>query len=199
MDIKQIFLYLSILLGFITPIIGIRSILKGEYKPQRITRLLLFIVTAIFVTTLFFQGDRIGLFLAIPSFVGSTAIFILSLKYGVGGRSRMDIIILIGALLSLVVWKVTDNPTLGLYASILTDFIGFSPTLVKAFKEPYTESYLFYGCDVIASFFNLLALKSYLAMDLAFPFYIFLINFSVTLLILFRRKTLKEKIQFKKN
>ncbi len=188
MDIKQIFLYLSIFLGFITPIIGVRSILKGEYKPQRITRLLLFIVTAIFVLTLFSQGDRIGLFLAIPSFIGSTAIFILSIKYGVGGRSKMDIVTLIGALLSLIVWKVTDNPTLGLYASILTDFIGFSPTLVKSYKEPYTESYLFYGCDVIASFLNLLALRSYLMMDLAFPLYIFLINLSVTIVILLRRR-----------
>lgn len=189
MDIKQIFLYVSIFLGFITPIIGVRSILKGEYKPQRITRLLLFIVTAIFVATLFSQGDRIGLFLAIPSFIGSTAIFILSIKYGVGGRSKMDIITLFGALVSLIVWKVTDNPTLGLYASILTDFIGFSPTLVKSFKEPFTESYLFYGCDVFASFFNLIALRSYLLMDLAFPMYIFLINLSVTLLILIRRKS----------
>jgi hypothetical protein len=191
MDIKQIFLYISILLGFITPIIGVRSILKGEYKPQRITRLLLFIVTFIFVSTLFFQGDRIGLFLAIPSFIGSTVIFILSIKYGVGGRSKMDIITLVGALLSLLVWKVTDNPTLGLYASILTDFIGFSPTLVKSYKEPYTESYLFYGCDLIASFFNLLALKSYLMMDLAFPLYIFIVNSSVTLIILLRRRLKK--------
>lgn len=191
MDIKQIFLYVSIFLGFITPIIGVRSILKGEYKPQRITRLLLFIVTAIFVGTLFSQGDRIGLFLAIPSFIGSTAIFILSIKYGVGGRSKMDIITLIGALFSLVVWKVTDNPTLGLYASILTDFIGFSPTLVKSYKEPYTESYLFYGCDLVASFFNLLALKSYLMMDLAFPLYIFLVNFTVTVIILIRRRLKK--------
>lgn len=191
MDIKQIFLYVSIFLGFITPIIGVRSILKGEYKPQRITRLLLFIVTAIFVGTLFSQGDRIGLFLAIPSFIGSTAIFILSIKYGVGGRSKMDIITLIGALFSLVVWKVTDNPTLGLYASILTDFIGFSPTLVKSYKEPYTESYLFYGCDLVASFFNLLALKSYLMMDLAFPLYIFLVNFTITVIILIRRRLKK--------
>lgn len=191
MDIKQIFLYVSIFLGFITPIIGVRSILKGEYKPQMITRLLLFIVTAIFVGTLFSQGDRIGLFLAIPSFIGSTAIFILSIKYGVGGRSKMDIITLIGALFSLVVWKVTDNPTLGLYASILTDFIGFSPTLVKSYKEPYTESYLFYGCDLVASFFNLLALKSYLMMDLAFPLYIFLVNFTITVIILIRRRLKK--------
>jgi hypothetical protein len=34
-------------------------------------------------------------------------------------------------LVSLVVWKMTSNPTLALYLAILTEAIGFIPTIEK--------------------------------------------------------------------
>jgi hypothetical protein len=43
------------------------------------------------------------------------------------------------ALFSLVVWYTTKNPVLGLSMSIVTDFIAFFPTLVKAWILPETE------------------------------------------------------------
>lgn len=191
MDIKQIFLIVSTVIGFITPIIGIKSVLNGTYKPHRITRLVILIVTVIFIATLYFQGDRNGLFLALAQGVGGILIFILSLKYGVGGASKSDWIIFAGAMISLIVWKTTDNPTLGLYASIITDLIGFFPTLIKSWKDPTSENWKFYGSDVLASFFNLLALRSFLLMDVAFPFYIFLLNFATVLILLYRNKKVK--------
>lgn len=184
---KDVFLVISTLIGLMTPIIGIRAVLKGEYKPHRITRLVLLIVTVLFVATLFAQNDRTALYLALAQVIGSIGIFILSIKYGVGGTSKMDAVIFLGAMASLVIWKTTNDPALGLYASILTDLIGFSPTLVKAWKDHTSEDWKFYGCDVLASFFNLLALKSLLLNEVAFPVYIFLINLTITVILLYKK------------
>jgi hypothetical protein len=183
---KDAFLVISTVVGLITPIIGIRAVLRGEYKPHRITRLVLLIVTVLFVTTLFAQNDRTALFLALAQVVGSIGIFILSFKYGVGGTSKMDAVVFIGAMASLVIWKTTNDPALGLYASILTDIIGFSPTIVKAWKDHKTEDWKFYGCDVLASFFNLLALKSLLLNEIVFPIYIFVINLLITSILIYK-------------
>lgn len=189
MDLKSIFLIISTIVGLITPIIGIRAIFKGEYKPHRTTRLIFLIVTSLFVLTLLAQGDRVGIILAIIQLISSTAIFILSFKYGVGGTSKTDIVVFVSAMITLLIWRLTDNPTLALYMSILTDIIGFAPTLVKSFKEPYTEDPKFYGSDTVAGTFNILALRSYNLSDLAFPGYIFLVNFASVLLILIGRKS----------
>jgi hypothetical protein len=62
---REVFLTLSVLVGLATPLIGIYSIFKGEYKPQRITRLIFLIITLIFVFSLISQNDKSGIFLAL--------------------------------------------------------------------------------------------------------------------------------------
>jgi len=94
MDIKFIFLVISVIIGFITPIIGIRSVLKGGFKPQRMTRFLIFVISLLFVGTLLAQGDRNGVFIAIAQLIGSLIIFILSIKKGMGGTEKFDFFIL---------------------------------------------------------------------------------------------------------
>ena len=77
--------------------------------------------------------------------------------------------------------------------SILADFIGFLPTLVKCYVKPYTEDWKFYTSDIIAGGLNLLSVSSFLLKDFAFPLYIFLINVIPTSLILFGRIAQRKK------
>lgn len=191
MDIKEIFLIISIIFGLISPLIAIRSILIGEYKPQRITRVIFLIVLSLSVTSLYLSGDRIGLVLAIVQWINCLVIFLLSIKYGIGGRNKSDFFVFISALITLIIWKTTGDSVIALYMSIATDLIGISPTLIKSYRQPYTEDPKFYASDVVAAFFNILALKSYLIADLAFPGYIFLINAFCMIIIILRRKIIK--------
>ena len=190
----NLFLISSIISSFVTPFIGIRAIFRGEYKPQRMTRFIVWFVTLLFVGTLFAQGDRNGIFIALVQLLSTSAIFFLSFKYGMGGTSKTDFIVLALAILAIYVWKTTANPTLALYMSILADFIGFLPTLVKCYVKPYTEDWKFYTSDIIAGGLNLLSVSSFLLKDFAFPLYIFLINVIPTALILFGRMAQREKI-----
>ena len=190
----NIFLILSSIVGLLTPIIGIRSILKGEFKPQRTTRFILLILTSIFVASLYAQGDKSSIYLALLQWGGGVAIFVLSLKYGVGGKDKLDFVVLGLAILAVVIWKVTDNPTLALYMSLLADFIGILPTLIKSYKSPETEDPKFYFSDVLAGLFSILALKTFAFSELVFPAYIFFINLlCVVLILLGRRSNLKNK------
>ncbi len=188
MTVHTIFLYLSTIIGLITPIIGIIAIFKGTYRPQRTTRLIFLFITSLFVATLFAQGDRNGIILALIQLMSSTLIFILSLKYGMGGKGKLDITVLLLALFAIVVWKITDSPFLALTMSVIADLIGFSPTLIKAYMLPHTEDWRFYASDVFAGLFSLLSISLITIQNLAFPLYIFLINLSVALIIIFRQR-----------
>jgi hypothetical protein len=188
---KSVFLIISIIAGFITPMIGIYSVAKGNFRPQRMTRFLIFAISLLFVGTLLAQGDKNGVFIAIAQLLGGFIIFLLSIKKGIGGTGRLDIVIFFMAVLSLIVWKTTNNPTFGLIMSIITDIIAFSPTIVKTWNLPETEEWKFYLSDVVASFFSLLSIVVYSFENLAFPVYIFFINNLSVFMILLRRQYLK--------
>ncbi len=185
---ENILLALATTVSLSAYIIGFVSILKGSFRPQRMTRFLLLLISLLFVGTLFAQKDTNAIWLALATFTGTLAIFILSIKKGMGGKSKLDITVFFMVLASLAVWYTTKNPVLGLAMSIITDFIAFSPTLVKAWALPETEEWKFYVMDVISSFLIILSLSTITWGNAIFPIYIFSINLLVTIVILFRRK-----------
>ncbi len=187
---KPLFLAISTIAAVITPIIGISSILRGDFRPQRMTRFLIFLISLLFVGTLFAQGDRNGIVIAGVQLVGGGIIFLLSLKKGIGGYSGMDIVVFLMTIASLVIWKRTDNALVGLMMSILTDIIAFTPTIVKTWNLPHTEEWRFYLSDVVASTFSILSIAAYSLETLAFPVYILAINTMSVVMILGRRKVL---------
>jgi hypothetical protein len=176
MSLQQFFLILSIIIGFISPVIAIRSIFSGIYKPQRITRIVLLIVSSIFLFSLLLLGNTTAIWLAVPQFLLSLIILILSFKYGMGGRSKMDLFVLFLAIVSIILWQTTKDSLLALNLSILVDFIGISPTIWKCFYKPETEEPNFYLCDVISASFNVLAIQVLVFSELIFPVYILGIN-----------------------
>ncbi len=187
----SIFILISSVIALISPIIYARAIFKGEAKPHRTTRLVLLLITALTTASLFAQQDTVAIWLAGVSTIQSIAIFILSIKHGMGGYSRSDIICLLIALAGIVLWKVTENPVVALYFAILADFTGMIPALIKTYKLPHTEIYQFFLMDVFAGLFSLMAVRSWTLQEISFPIYIFLINLVMVLIIIrpnFRRK-----------
>jgi len=110
-------------------------------------------------------------------------IFSLSIKRGMGGWSRADIFCLVIALFGIVAWQTTNNPALGLYFSILADFTGMVPALIKTYRLPHTENVWFFGLDTIAGLLTLLAVASFTLEQTAYPIYIIIINAVMVFLI----------------
>jgi hypothetical protein len=187
---KPVFIIISSLLALISPVIYARAILKGEAKPHRTTRLVLLLITALATASLFAQHDRVAIWLAGISTLQAILIFILCIRNGMGGWAKTDLICLTIALIGIVLWKTTDNPTLALYCSIGADFVGMIPALIKTFHLPETEIWQFYLLDVFAAGFSMLALKNWGIQDFSYPIYIFIINLVMVLFVI-RPKLLK--------
>lgn len=187
LDQRSILIVISTLLAIISPIVYGRAILKGKAKPHRTTRLVLLIITSLSTISLLAQGDRVAVWLAGVSTFQSIIVFILSVKYGMGGWSRSDIVSLVIALLGIFLWKTTNSPAVALFASIAADFTGMVPTLIKTFYLPKTEVWYFNALDTVAGILTMAAVKSLTAAEIAYPFYIFVINFAMTLLIIIPR------------
>lgn len=181
---QNIFLILSSILAFISYLVYIIAIFKKEAKPHRTTRFVLFIITALATASLFAQKNQVAIWLTGIFAFNSFIIFILSLKYGMGGWEKTDIVCLIIALIGIGLWKFTKSPSLALYASIAADFTGVVPTLIKTYHFPKTEVWTFFAIDAVAALFNLMAIKNWALVEFAYPLYIIFTDFTIVLLIL---------------
>lgn len=181
---QTLLIVFSTLLALISPLIYAQAILKGNAKPHRTTRFILLLITTLATVSLFAQHDTVAIWLAGVSTLQSILIFVLSIKRGMGGWEKRDLLCLCIATLGIVLWQTTKNPVIALYASILADFMGMIPALIKTFHFPKTEVWTFYALDTAAAFLNLLAVKNFTLQAVSYPAYIMVINFAMILLII---------------
>jgi len=190
---QNILIAISSILAFISYIVYIVAILKGEAKPHRTTRFVLVLITSLATASLFAQGSIVTIWLSGVFTFGCIIIFLLSLKFGMGGVAKTDILCLILSLSGIIIWKITSNPMYGLFASIAADLAAQIPMLIKTYRFPKTEVWTFYSLDVLASIFSLLALQRWTIQEFAYPLYIILID-SATILLILRPNIKQHKI-----
>jgi len=192
-NMTNIFIGISSVLALISPLIYASAILKRKAKPHRTTRLVLLIITSLSTASLYSQGNTVAIWLSGVSMIQSIVIFTLSIKYGMGGWAKTDIITLVIAIAGIVMWQITNDPVLALYFAIGADFTGMIPALIKTYKFPHTEIILFFLLDVFAALFSLIAVKEWTVEEFSYPLYIMGINLFMVLLII--RPKLEELLQ----
>ena len=89
---KDAFTWISVFLGLISSFVYFVAILKKEAKPHRTTRFVFLIISLLTTFALLAQSNRVALWLSAVSTFQSVVIFILSLKFGMGGLAKSDII-----------------------------------------------------------------------------------------------------------
>ncbi len=194
-NMNSFFGILSLVLSFGVTVPYAIDVIKGRAKLARSTRILfLFLMTV----TLIVQGAEFTswvLLLTVGEVLSQILLFILSIRYGVGGLARFDIICYVAFMASLSAYLATKNATLSLTLLILTDLIAFLPTLVKIWRDPSSDTWLFWvvgGMGAAAA--SLLARTTNTYVELAFPIYIFVANglAAAPILLHNRRKKLKK-------
>ena len=184
---QTFFLTISVILPLISPIVYIRSMVREEAKPHRTTRMIYLLITALSTWSLYSAGNTIALWISGASFIQSFVVFLMSLKYGIGGFEKSSMICLCCAIAGIVLWQITDNPMIGLYSSIIADFFGAIPTIWKTSSNPETEDPKFYMIDSISAVFNILANSTFTFHSILYPLYLVCINTTIALLA-FRKK-----------
>ncbi|RJR15833.1 hypothetical protein C4579_01280 [Candidatus Microgenomates bacterium] len=187
MNFHEISLWISNVLVFAAFSIYIYSILKGWAKPHRTTRFVLLIITSLATFSLIAQHNQVAVWLAGIAAIMSAMVFVLTLKYGMGGWAKIDLACLIIALFGIIIWQITNNPATALFAAILADFTGVVPTIIKIYHHPQTEVWTFFTLGGLGSLFNLLAVTNWTIEEIAYPLYLVLIS-TILVILMFRKK-----------
>lgn len=183
MSVSNPFLLISNILVLFAYIVYIIAIFRGKAKPHRTTRFVLLLITGLAAFSLFAQGNQVAVWLAGISALMSSIIFVLTLKYGMGGWERIDLLCLGIALIGIIIWRITNNPILALFSAILADFVGLVPTLIKTYHHPHTEVWTFFTLGGLGALCNLLAVQVWTVDEIAYPLYLVVVNIGLVLLI----------------
>lgn len=166
----------------------LKDISKKKTQPHSYTWLIWTILQVTGVVAMFNNGAGIGtLALTVGAFFCGY-IFILSLKYGTKNITPFDTICLIGALAAIAVYVFLHDPVLSVILITITDFVGFLPTLRKAYAEPYSETLSLYLFGVIWSSFNIVAILTYSVTTTLYPACILVANAICCFVLWMRRK-----------
>ncbi|MFZ3020107.1 MAG: hypothetical protein WA051_01120 [Minisyncoccia bacterium] len=104
---------------------------------------------------------------AVPMFsafvLGSSIVLILSVKNGVGGFAKLDIICVLIALVGLAVWRMNaqGNPEVAVLANMLAGTTGTIPNIIKAYRDPESEDLTAWTMFLIGGFFNSLTIPEF--------------------------------------
>jgi hypothetical protein len=141
----------TLILSLISPVFYTKSMLAGQAKPHRITRLIVLLASVAGMLGVIHSSNTAGKIFAVIFFVRASYLFAMSLKYGVGGSSQMDRYCLGIAILALLLYVATGSGLLAITFGILADVIGYIPTFVKTWHNPRSEDPLFFSIEGLAS------------------------------------------------
>lgn len=147
---KEIFAISSVVLVCVGQPPYIIDMIKGKTKPERMTWFIFSVLGIIaFVSQTDLGASWSLLFSGVETAV-SLLTFGLSLKFGVGGHTKLDIFALTIAMVGVLVALVAHQPLISLLGVILADLMGTMLTVRKVYQRPGTEtviSWLLAGID----------------------------------------------------
>jgi hypothetical protein len=169
----------------------IRSMFRGNTKPNRVTWLLWAIAPLIATAASLSSGFS---WVILPVFMAGLCpllIFAASIFTGAYWKSSaFDYICGVLSALALVLWVVTKEPNFAIVFAMASDALAAVPTINKAWRHPETESIWPYLTGLFGPAAGLATITLWSFSQYAFPIYLLAINV-ILVLTVFNKKIAK--------
>lgn len=187
--LPEFFLYVAAALRLFGGLAYFRAIWRGTANPNAITWLLWAITPAI----TFFAGLSLNVG---PSLIVTGALAISPLLVFVAAIikypkdikfDQLNVTCGLLAILGIVLWRLTDHPTLAIALAIVADAISSLPTIIKARRQPFSEHAPTYIMSSSALLLALLTIPRWTFANAAFMIYGFIFNMIIAYFSIFGR------------
>jgi hypothetical protein len=165
----------------------VRDTLRGATRPHRATWLIWGVLAVVVCASQYADGASWSLVMAAVQVVLTLGIFALSIRWGEGGLSAHERLLVATAGAGVVGWLVADEPVVATVFVIAADLTGAALMIPKTYRDPRSETLSTY---VLAAVGGGLAAGAVGAIDvslLAYPVYYLLVNGALASLIALRR------------
>ena len=167
---------LALVLNIVGYVPYIRDILKGIVRPQRITWGIWTILTSVTAVNQIANGGGFSSLFFVSTTLLVTTTFVLSIKHGVGGATRLDRACLLLAVVLFGYWALAIDTYASTFVAVIIDIVAFTPTLIKTYKMPQTETYPQWALAGIGGVLTLMAVPKLELVLIIYPLYIAIAN-----------------------
>lgn len=185
---KEAFAILASIFAVLGNISYVRDVFKRRVVPHPYTWLVWTIVSGITFFGQLAKGAGIG---ALPTAIAelfTVLIFLFSTQYGFKHIARTDTYFLLFALLGIIPWILTKDPTLSVIIAVTIDLIAFIPTIRKTWRSPTSEAPALYSMNVLRHILTLFSLQAYNIATTLHSLAMIVTNTTMTALIIRRPK-----------
>ena len=183
---------LAILIGLIGYIPYFTTIFSGKTKPHAFTWFVWGLLTAIaFGGQVAGDGGAGAWVTGFTAFI-SFIICALGLVKGKRDFPLADWLCLVGCMLALALWALTDNPLSAIILITIIDILAFIPTFRKSYHKPDSEPAFTYALSGLKFVIGIAALQNLSAVTVIYPASLVLTNGLFVLMLIVRRKQLSE-------
>ncbi|HEY4516944.1 MAG TPA: hypothetical protein VJG64_03265 [Candidatus Paceibacterota bacterium] len=187
----------KIILGLIASIVGIigyipyyLDILRGTTKPHPFTWIGFALILGIAFLAQLSAGGGPGAWVNGVSVIGVLGIAILAFSKGERDITVFDWICFAGALVGILLWRLTNDPLSAVIIITIVDLIAFAPTWRKTYRKPHEETTSLYVLGELKYLISLFALASFNLTTALFPISIIITNALFIVILLLRRRQL---------
>ena len=166
----------------------LRDVYRGTTRPQRASWFVFCSLAVVAAVSQVVEGAGAGALLATGSAIGFTAVFLASIRRGVGGTSRWDVGALALATIGVVLSVLADEPMIALVAVIVAELAAVALTAHKALRQPHTETLATWMIDCVAGVLAIVAVSEVHVDQLLYPVHHALANAAVVLAIALGRR-----------
>lgn len=171
-----------------------RDILRGHTKPHPFTWFGFSLLNAITFIVQVVTGGGAGAWVTLVTTIGTFGIAILSLSKGDKDITKFDTVCFAGALLSIAMWKLTDNALYAVIIIVVADLLTFLPTYRKAYLRPHQETLTLYIMSFVKYVVSIFALSTINFTTALFPIAIASANLLIVVILIWRRYYIKKEL-----
>ncbi|MDO8482241.1 MAG: hypothetical protein Q7S86_00280 [bacterium] len=192
LDYKIVISIVSVILVFVGYGSYIRDIINRKVTPHTFTFLIWGVASSITWALQVYGGAGVGAWVTFAVSAVCVFIFFLCFKYGEKSITASDVVFLILAFVALFLWLVVDQPIWSVILVVLTDVLGFAPTVRKSWYKPYSETLFAWEVCVVRHGLSIFALQQFNILTLLYPVAWTLANLLFIIFLLVRRAQVKE-------
>ncbi len=191
MDYKIILGYLAVAVELVSYFIYFVGIWKGKTKPHAFTWLVWGTLNVVAFLAVLFSGGEAGSWVLGVNALACFAICIIGFIQKHVEYDKYDWIALIGALVGIFLWWITKNPLCAVVLVTLSDAIGSIPIFRKAYRAPFEENIPAFALGLLYYPPAIAALRSFTLTTWLYPAVVIMLDGSLVILIMVRRKKLR--------
>lgn len=149
---------LAALLAFISALTYIQTIRSGKTKPHQFSMTLFFILAGMIFFSQLLAGGRESIMTSGVFMIMNLIIVVMAWRNGVRGSSRFDLLLLISALVTLVLWSITRWHEVAIILTVLVDLCATTMVVLKVRRVANSEAAWPWVANVLSWVFSLISL-----------------------------------------